>query len=149
MKVIFLKDVRKVGRRFEEKEVSDGFARNMLIPQGLAVPIGSPEARKVLEEKKNEGIKKAREGDKLHQHIAELSKAPIVIKARSNEKGHLFEKITAKKLSILLRKERGVDIGEDNLIIDTLKEVGTHEIPIKIDDKETKFVLEIKPEEHA
>ena len=146
MKVIFLKDVRKVGRRFEEKEVSDGFARNMLIPQGLAVPIDSPEARRVLEDKKNEGIKKTQEGEKLHQHIAELSKAPVVIRARSNEKGHLFEKITARKLSALLRDERGIDIGENNLNIDALKEIGVHEIPIKIDGKETRFALEIRPE---
>jgi len=146
MKVIFLKDVRKVGRRFEEKEVSDGFARNMLIPQGLAVPIDSPEARRVLEDKKNEGIKKAEEEERLHQHIAELSKAPVVIRARSNEKGHLFEKITARKLSALLRDERGIDIGENNLNIDALKEIGVHEIPIKIDGKETRFALEIRPE---
>lgn len=154
MKVVLLKDVKKIGKRFEEKEVADGYARNMLIPKGLAVPAGTPAAKQALEQKGREGVQRSKEDEKLHENIAQLSGTTLELTAKANEQGHLFQKITAQKISDLLQNEKGFDISPDLLDIETIKEIGTHEIPVKIDGvpagrrgKSTHFTLEIKPEE--
>src|SRR3989344_999724 len=70
MKVILLEDVKKIGRKFEVKNVSDGYAKNFLFPNGLA-DIATPDALKELEKKKSETDKESRE---LMKRLEELAR---------------------------------------------------------------------------
>lgn len=147
MKVVLLKDVKKIGRKFEEKEVNDGYARNFLIPQRLAVPAGTPAAKQALEQKNQLSAHQNKEEKQTQDNIAKLSGSTITLTAKANEKGHLFEKITAQKLSAYIQKEKGLEISSDHFEIEPIKETGSHEIPVSIGEgKQTHFTLEITAE---
>ena len=145
MKVILLKDVKKVGRRFEEKEVADGYARNFLIPQKLAVPSGSPAAKQTLDQKNKEVASQEKQEESVRENITKLSGATLTVTAKANEQGHLFEKLTAEKICALIQKEKGLEIDPSYLNTESIKKTGNHQIPISIEEgKETHFTLEVK-----
>ncbi len=145
MKVILLKDVKGIGRRFEEKNVSDGYAINSLIPKKLAVPsTGSAAAQiKVL---KN-GVEKSKEAEtfKLREHLKHLSSVTLKVEAKVNEKNHLFASLTKEKLSELLKKQADITVEAECIMLKApIKEAGTFKIPVQVgNEKETHFTLEI------
>ncbi|MEK7147796.1 MAG: 50S ribosomal protein L9 [Patescibacteria group bacterium] len=142
MKVILLKDVKGVGRKFEEKNVSDGYAANFLIPKKLAVAANGPGAAVVKNLKTQDIEHKDREAEKLHESLAKIAGKSVEIKMNANEQGHLFSRVNAEKLSKLLR-EQGIDIAEENIELEhPIKEIGTFEVPISVGNgAETKFTL--------
>ncbi len=144
MKVVLLKDVKKIGHRFEEKNVADGYARNFLIPQKLAVPADTPAAKQVLEQKEQLIASQSKEGQTLQENIAKLTGTTLKISAKVNEQGHLFEKLTAHKISAHIKQDLGLDIPQNLIEIEPIKEAGAHEIPISIGEgKKTYFTLEV------
>lgn len=147
MKVILLKDVRGVGRKFEEKTVSDGYAVNMLIPQKLAVPANGPGAAQVKEMKKQLESHKAEDNEKLKAGLAHLAGKTVTLKMKANDQGHLFASINAEKLSKILKDQEGIEVSPENFELShTLKQTGTFELKVKVSPGvETKFNLEILP----
>jgi len=144
MKIVLLKDVKKIGRRFEEKNVADGYARNFLIPQKLAVPADTPAAKQVLEQKEQLIASQSKEGQTLQADITKLTGTTLKISAKVNEQGHLFEKLTAHKISAHIKQDLGLDIPQNLIEIEPIKEAGAHEIPLSINgDKQTHFTVEI------
>lgn len=141
MKVILLKDVPGVGKKYEVKNVSDGYARNFLIPKNLA-KIATPAAIKTLEaEKKRREQEKEVQEDLLKINIEKLGETKIVIERKANEKGHLFDSLDSKDISKILKEKYQLDIPVEIIEIENaIKSVGEHEFKIK--DK--KFVLEVK-----
>jgi len=130
MRVIFLKDVEKVGRKFEVKEVKDGYARNFLIPQGLAKP-ATREVLEWLEVQKEIQEKKAEEDLKKAQGLASsLDDVEVTIPVKVGETDQLFESVTTQKISEKL-KEMGFDIKKNQIELqEPIKELG--EFPVKI-----------------
>lgn len=84
MKIILLKDVKGVGRRFEEKEISDGYANNLLLPKGLAVTADKAGRAKAENLKKASESKKASEALKLSSKEAERAKKHAALEAFRN-----------------------------------------------------------------
>jgi large subunit ribosomal protein L9 len=145
MKVIFLKDVKNMGRKYEEKTVSDGYALNFLIPNKLAVPATGAAAGQLKSLKDNEVKHKEAELGKLEKEIEKLMSADMVIEVKANEKNHLFASLNAEKLSDLLKKEKGINLEADHIVLtEPIKQLGIFEIPVKIRSKETKFKLTVK-----
>ena len=142
MKVIFLKDVKGVGRKFEEKNVADGYALNMLIPKKLAVPAEGPGASSVKVLKENEAKAREKRGIQLSENLSKIAGATITLNMKANDKGHLFASINASKLSDLLKKE-GIEIEEDCILLEhPIKEIGTFAVPISVErDKRASFTL--------
>lgn len=148
MKVILLQNVKDIGEKFEVKEVKDGFARNFLIPKGLAKP-AIKKNLKWLEGQKETEAKKAEEELKEMQGRAEaVDGQEIVISVKVGEDNQLFESITPQKVSEKL-KELGFEIKKDQVIMkEQIKELG--EFPIKINFRhnlEVEINLVISPEE--
>lgn len=151
MKVILLKDIKGVGRKFEEKNVADGYALNKLIPQKLAVPAEGPGAGSVKVLKEQEAKAREKRGIKLSESISKIAGATITLKMNANEKGHLFASINADKLSKLLKAE-GVDLAPDSILLEApIKETGTFVVPVSVErstsnsanSKITSFTLAI------
>lgn len=142
MQVILLKDVPKIGRAHEVKNVNDGYAMNFLIPQKLA-EISTPEKIKKLEERKKAVIiEKNIQEELLSKNLADLSGKEITITSRSNEKGHLFSAIHNDEIVAELLKEHRIQL--DGNMIETekpIKETGEHEITVSIGGKKTTFKL--------
>lgn len=130
MLVILLKDVDKIGKKFEVKEVKDGYARNFLIPQGLAKQ-ATKEAITWLEMQKETEEKKAEESLKKIQDVASaVDDQEVVIQVQVGEEDQLFESVTSQKISDKL-KELGFDIKKSQIeLSQPIKETG--EFPVKI-----------------
>jgi large subunit ribosomal protein L9 len=106
MKVIFLQDVKGQGKKGEIKEVSEGYARNFLIPKGL-VQVATPGATKTMEQiNAAADKKKQREKEEAIALAAKLSEMTVVIKAKAGDGGRLFGAITSKQISEALEKQK-------------------------------------------
>lgn len=130
MKIILLKDVEDIGKKYEVKEVKDGYARNFLIPQGLA-EIATEKALEKLEIQKEKAKEDAEEELKMAQGLASsISNQEVTILVKLGKEGQLFESITSQKISEALKK-MGFDIKKDQVeLSEQIKELG--EFPVKI-----------------
>jgi len=142
MKVIFLKDVPRVGKRHDVKNVNDGYAVNFLFPGGLA-EMATPKTISELEKRKKEIIiEKEVQESLLEKNLAEIKGKIITLKAKADPKGHLFSAIHKKEIVEALKKEHKVEIGEAYLVLERpVKELGEFEIPVEIKNKKTSFQL--------
>ena len=130
MRVILLQDIENLGKKYDVKEVADGYARNFLIPKGLAKP-ATEENLKWLETKKEAEAKKAEEELKMVQERATaIDGQEVIIPVKIGEDQQLFESITSQKISERL-KELGFDIRKTQIdLLEPIKELG--EFPVKI-----------------
>lgn len=131
MKVILLKDISKVGRCYEVKEVASGYALNFLIPRGLAKPATDSEIQKIEQLKavqKKEDEKNVEEFKKL---VESISGEKVIVESKVNEKGHLFKGLHEKDLSGALKSKRGVEVPVEKIKLEKpIKEVGDYEVEI-------------------
>ncbi len=142
MKVIFLKDVPRVGKRNDVKEISDGYAVNFLFPRKLAV-MATPQNLSVLERSQKEvTIKREVQEGLLIKNLEEIKGIVLTIKSKANEKGSLFQAIHKKELVAAIQKEKHVEIDEDFIVLEKpVKEIGEFEIPVLIKGKKSFFKL--------
>ena len=147
MKIILLKDVKKLGKKYEIKEVSDGHALNMLIPGKMAIP-ATPGNVNMIEAKRSADMNDvAKTEAELQKVLAEIKGISIEIKGKVNDKGHLFAGIHKEEISEAVKKQKGVNLTVGHLILEKpIKEVGEHSIKVKIGDREVAFKLVIKAE---
>lgn len=125
-----LNDVEKIGKKFDVKEIKNGYARNFLIPKGLAKP-ATKEALEWLKVQKEIMEKKAEESLKgFQQTVSAIDGQEVIVSVKVGDEGQLFESVTAQKISERL-KEMGFDIKKSQLELESpIKEVG--EFPVKV-----------------
>ena len=130
MRVILLQDVENLGKKYDIKEVADGYARNFLIPKDLAKP-ATKENLKWLETQKEIEAKKAEEElKKVQEQATNIDGQEIIIPVKVGKDGQLFESITSQKIYDKLR-ELGFEIKKNQIdLIEPIKELG--EFPVKI-----------------
>lgn len=144
MKVILLKDVRKVGKKFDIKDVADGFALNFLIPRKLAEVSNDSNTRKVESLKVGDVAKKKIQEDLLLKNLKNLDGITLEIKANANDKGHLFKGIHKEEIVEELTKQGHLDMSLDYIELEKpIKEVGEFPIEVKVQDKAVTFKLVI------
>lgn len=126
MRVILLKDIKNLGKKFDIKKVANGYARNFLLPKKLAILATEKEIKKIEEQRKAE-IKKAEEDLQRTEEIAHrLEGLVIEIPAEAGEDGKLYGGISSQKISETL-KEKGFDINKKKIIIkEPIKEIGEY-----------------------
>jgi large subunit ribosomal protein L9 len=132
MKIILREDVETLGRMGDLVTVSDGYARNFLIPKKKAVQ-ATTKSVKVLEHEKRLIADQARKVKKEHEVQAEkINATPITITVQVGEEGKLFGSVTNKDIAEALSKE-GIEIDKRKILLeDPLKEIGSFTIPIQI-----------------
>lgn len=148
MQVILLTDVAKIGRKYEVKQVADGYARNFLFPRKLAEP-ATPQKIKMLEGRQQaHEAERAMHEELLQKSLDSLKEKHVVIARKANEQGHLYQGISAVELYDTLKNEYKVELGSADAIKLTapIKELGEHTIQIMIGEKEGSFTLTIKGE---
>lgn len=143
MKVILLEDVPKLGKKFDIKEVSDGYGRNFLIKNKFAELATFETIQKMDKLKiKAEEERRDREGA-IEKKLSILGEAGITIEGKANEEGHLFAGIRKEDVLEALKKA-GVEIDEELVIFEKpIKEIGEKEIVVKVGKKEFKIKLNI------
>jgi large subunit ribosomal protein L9 len=147
MKVILLRDVAKIGRRFEIKEVPDGYALNRLIPQKDAEPATPANVKRVLERRK--GNVRTEEGllEDAKAVVASCTDTALSLVFEANEQGHLFQAVHAQDITARL-KERGLKVEASQLSFSSpIKGVGEHTVVLKAAGKE--FIIPFSVEAKA
>jgi len=144
MKVILLQDIENLGKKYEVKEVKDGYARNFLIPKGLVKP-ATKQALKWLEIQKEILAKKAEEElKKIQETVSKIDGLEIIIPVKVGEKGELFEKITAQKIAEKI-KEMGFEVKKNQIILENpIESLGEFPIKIKFEhnlEAEVKLII--------
>ena len=133
MKIIMLQDVPKIGRKYEVKEINDGYARNFLIPKKLA-EIATPST--IAELKKREEkirLERSMKEEAVVKNLSLVKDVVLEIKAKVNEKGHLFQGIGKKEIAEAIKKAKGAELIEEFIALDkSIKEVGEFDIPVKV-----------------
>jgi len=147
MKVVLLQNIEKVGKKFEVKEVKDGYARNFLIPRGLA-KIALPEVLEWANMQKENLEKKAEESLKEIQEVAtKIDGFEVNIPVKIGDKGQLFEKITEQKIAEKL-KEQGFEVKKEQIIMENpIEELGEFPLKIKFDHNLESEITVITVEE--
>jgi len=144
MRIILLQNVEKLGKKYDIKEVADGYARNFLIPKGLAKP-ATKENLKWLETQKEIEVKKAEEELKKVEAVAtNIDGQEIIIPVKIGEEGQLFESITSQKIYEKL-KELGFEIKKSQIDLpEPIKELGEYPVKIKFEhnlEAEIKIIV--------
>ncbi|MDR1773804.1 MAG: 50S ribosomal protein L9, partial [Clostridioides sp.] len=117
MKVILLKDVKGTGKKGEMKEVSDGYARNFLIPKKFAIVADSVAVKELNEKNKSQELKTQREYEEALILGKEMEKVTIDIYTKAGEGGRLFGSITSKEVAEQLKKQKGIDIDKRKILL--------------------------------
>jgi large subunit ribosomal protein L9 len=145
MKIILLKDINKIGRKYEIKNVSDGHAINLLIPQGLAVAATGEALKRVEREKATMEINRKVREDLIAKNIADLKDQTVTISGKANAKGHLFAGLHADVIAKEVEKQTRLQIDPEFIKLDhPLKEVGEHIVEVSVGGKTGKFKLVIE-----
>lgn len=133
MKVIFLKDVKGQGKKGDIKDVSEGYARNFLLPRGLANPASEGNVKQLKQQKKAESNRKDQERENAKQKAADLEEITVAIRAKSGSGGRLFGSITSKQVADELKKQHKIVVDKRKMELnDPIRTLGVTEIPIKL-----------------
>jgi large subunit ribosomal protein L9 len=148
MKVVFLADVSHKGRKGEIKDVADGYARNYLLPNKLAM-IASSSAIKMMEvQNEADKHKQAREQEEIDALLQNIRGKELKFKAKAGAKDRIHGSITAANIAEQLTSLVGYEIDKKKIVIDEpLKQIGEHEVTVNfVHNKEAKIKVIIEGE---
>ena len=143
MKVILLRDVAKLGKRFAVVEVPDGYALNQLIPKGMAEAATPLNLKRVgARVDKRESIKVNNEAEFVAA-LAALAAAPLTVTVQANAQGHLFKAVKASDIAAAAAAaEHAIPLDTIELA-DPIKSVGEHTIAAKMGTARGTFVINV------
>lgn len=132
MKVILLKDVEGLGRSGAVKEVKEGYARNYLLPRGLAMEATEGNVRTLEGQKKAVADRTRREKEEAEQFAARLSQMVLEVRAKGGEGGRLFGSVTAQDIADAL-VANGFQVTKKQVELDEpIKTAGFFKVPVRI-----------------
>ena len=136
MKVILTKDVDKLGKEDDVREVKTGFARNFLFPGKLAV-LANDQNLAVLKHGKDVLKKRLAKEDQVLRELADkLGKSSVNISVKVGDSGKLFGSVTKEDVVSAMKSETGMDIDKNDVSMeDAIKETGVYSIPVKLKSK--------------
>lgn len=133
MKVILLRDVAKLGKRFAIVEVPDGYALNKLIPQGMVQPATPENLKKVAARTEKHSHDSASQHDAFLAACVALKTQPIVVSATANAQDHLFKAVKVSDILVALNAVGITVITEDMIqLAEPIKALGEYEIPVQL-----------------
>lgn len=138
MKVILLEDVKSLGKKGQVVNVSDGYARNLLLPKKLGVEATTKNMNDLKLQKAHEE-KVAKENlDAAKAFAEELKGKQVTVNIKVGEGGRTFGSISTKEISEAVKSQLGYDIDKKKMQLSTpIKELGTTMVPIKLHPKVT------------
>lgn len=147
MKVILLTDVKSLGKKDDIVEVSDGYARNYIIPQKKGIQATAENLNNLKLQKANRE-KIAKEQYEAAQALAkDIESSPISIKIKLGAGGKLFGSISTKEIAQVLKDQKNIDVDKKKIVLaDPIKELGTYDVKVKL-HKDVNCTLTVKVEE--
>jgi len=140
VKVLLVEDIDKLGWLGDVVEVNEGYARNYLLPQGLARPATDANIRAIADEKAKRAEVRHVEIKRLEQACAAVKGAEAVIASKANEQGHLFGSVTEKHIAENLRAQGFAVADEVVQLGEHIKQLGSYQVKLKFADELTATV---------
>ena len=132
MKVLLLEDVYKLGRAGDVKKVADGYGRNYLIPQGLAV-LATPGALKQVENIRSRATtKRSVLNDEMSSVAAKLSSLVLAFPARAGETGKLYGSVTPQMIADAVEAKTGVKLDRRQVDVQPIRNLGDYPVHIRL-----------------
>lgn len=133
MKVILTQDVKKVGKKGDVLEVKDGYARNSLLPKGLAVEANAVSLNKKMLDQKSEDKRKKQELDDAKAIADKINDKEIKLTVKIGEGGRVFGSVTSKEIAECIEATYGVKIDKKKIQLkDAIKGVGIQTVKVKL-----------------
>ena len=147
MKVVLKQDVKSIGKKDELHEVSDGYARNYLLPRGLAVAADAAAVNEVRTKAAASEHHAAEELANAQALAKKLNGQIVAIKAKAGQGGRLFGSVTSKDIAAALTQKVGEPVDKRKIVLDgDIKNFGSYEVEVKVYPKVTAK-LTVKVEE--
>lgn len=131
MKVLLVEDIEKLGWLGDVVDVKDGYARNYLLPHGLAQPATEDNIKAIADEKAKRAEERLHERQRMEKAAQEVDGAEAVIAEKANEQGHLFGSVTEKAIAQNLRDQGFIVADKVVKIAEHIKEIGTYDVMLK------------------
>lgn len=133
MKVLLKQDVKGLGKKGDIVKAKDGYARNFLFPNNLAIEATKANIKKSNDEKKAIKIKEENERKEAQALADKISQIEVSIKVKSGDDGRLFGSVTSKDISIALEKNNNIKIDKRRILLsEPIRYVGTLDIDVKV-----------------
>ena len=144
MDIILLQDVKKIGKKGERVKVSDGYARNYLIPKGLGA---EPNAAVLNDVKlRDANLKKvaAEELAAAQELAGKIAASPVTLSVKSGTSGKVFGSVTSKEIAKAFADAYGVELDKKKIVLpEAIKDLGDYELPVKL-HKDVTAKLQVK-----
>ena len=135
MKVILRDNIKGVGKKDEIVNASDGYARNYLLPKGLAVEANSENMSKLKAKNDSKAYKKEQEKEEAKNVAEKLSGIQLKVPVQAGENGKIFGGVSAKEIADLLRKNYNIEVDKKKIDLkETIKTLGLRTVTIKLYD---------------
>lgn len=132
MKVVLEQDVKGTGKKGEIVNVSDGYARNFLLPRKLAAPADNAAINAMNIQKSAAQHRKFTAGNKAREDAKKIEKLSVVIPVKMGENGKMFGSISGKEIAIALKEQHGMDIDKKKIAIDNIRSTGEYTAKISL-----------------
>ena len=133
MKVILKENIKGVGKKDEIINASDGYARNFLLPKGLAVEANSGNLAKLKSKQDSFKYQKSQEKEEAIKISDKLSKILLKVKVKAGENGKIFGGVSSKEIATELEKQYGIKVDKKKIDLkETIKELGVKTVEIKL-----------------
>ena len=149
MKIILLQDEKKLGKKGDVIEASDGFARNYILPKKIGIE-ATPKNMNELKLQKASQDKRAQEQLEAARALAaQLEDKQIVVKIKGGEGGRTFGSVSSKEIATACQEQHGIEIDKKKIQLpESLKNFGTFEVPIKLHPQVTgKLIVKVTEKE--
>ena len=138
MKVILLQDVKSLGKKGEIVNVSDGYARNMILPKKLGVEATAKNMNDLKLQNQHADKVAQEQLDAAKQMAEEIKDKVVEVKIKAGEGGRTFGSVSTKEIATAIKQQWGVDIDKKKMLLpEPIKCLGTTEVPVKLHPKVT------------
>ncbi len=133
MKVILKQDIRALGKKGDIKEVADGYARNYLLPKGLAIEATAANLKFLADQKTAAAKKEQKEKEEAEELASRLNGLEVDLKVKTGEGGRLFGSITGKDLADAIYKKTKIELDKRKLELEeSIKSLGRHQVKVHL-----------------
>lgn len=132
MEVILKSDVKNLGKKGEKVSVSEGYARNFLLPRGLAAELNAQLMSELKNKQSSEKFRAEEELKTAKENAAKINGAIVTVKAKGGANGKLFGSVNSKDVAKQIKDDLNIDIDKRKIVMEDMKAFGTVQAEIKV-----------------
>ncbi|MCL6447236.1 MAG: 50S ribosomal protein L9 [Armatimonadetes bacterium] len=133
MKVILMADVKNLGKKGDLVQVADGYARNYLLPRGLALVATEDKVKQLARQRDGAARRKMKEEERSRELAARLDGLTVRVYGKAGERGRLFGSVNNKDIAEALQKEHGIEVDKRKIILkEPIKQLGTYPVQVRL-----------------